>query len=65
MLKDSAVAYALGVTEIMARSHFVASRTYEHLPLYFSAGVLFMIITYIGTRALKILEEKVKIPGYS
>lgn len=65
VLKDSAVAYALGVTEIMARSHFVASRTYEHLPLYFSAGVIFMIITYIGTRALKILEEKVKIPGYS
>jgi len=65
VLKDSAVAYALGVTEIMARAHFVASRTYEHLPLYFSAGVLFMIITYLGTKALKILEEKVKIPGYS
>jgi len=65
VLKDSAVAYALGVTEIMARAHFVASRTYEHLPLYFSAGVLFMIITYLGTKALKILEERVKIPGYS
>lgn len=65
ILKDSAVAYALGVTEIMARAHFVASRTYEHFPLYFSAGVLFMIITYIGTKALKILEKRVKIPGYS
>lgn len=65
VLKDSAVAYALGVTEIMARAHFVASRTYEHLPLYFTAGVIFLILTYLGTKVLRILEEKVRIPGYS
>lgn len=65
VLKDSAVAYALGVTEIMARAHFVASRTYEHLPLYFAAGVIFLILTYLGTKGLRLLEEKVRIPGYS
>ncbi len=65
VLKDSAVAYALGVMEMMARAHFVASRTYEHLPLYFAAGFLFMILTYLGTKGLRILEEKVRIPGYS
>jgi len=65
VLKDSAVAYALGVTEVMARAHFVASRTYEHLPLYFTAGVIFLILTYLGTKGLRILEEKVRIPGYS
>jgi polar amino acid transport system permease protein len=65
VLKDSAVAYALGVMEIMARAHFVASRTYEHLPLYFAAGVIFLILTYLGTRGLRILEEKVRIPGYA
>ncbi len=65
VLKDSAVAYALGVMEMMARAHFVASRTYEHLPLYFAAGVMFLIMTYLGTKGLRILEEKVRIPGYS
>lgn len=65
VLKDSAVTYALGVAEIMARAHFVASRTYEQLPLYFAAGVMFMILTYLGTKGLRILEHKVKIPGYS
>jgi polar amino acid transport system permease protein len=64
VLKDSAVAYALGVAEVMARAHFVASRTYQHLPLYFTAGVIFLILTYLGTKALRALEEKVKIPGY-
>jgi len=65
VLKDSAVAYALGVMEMMARAHFVASRTYEHLPLYFAAGVIFLVLTYLGTKGLRILEEKVKIPGYT
>jgi polar amino acid transport system permease protein len=65
VLKDSAVAYALGVAEVMARAHFVASRTYQHLPLYFTAGVIFLVLTYLGTKSLRFLEERVKIPGYS
>jgi polar amino acid transport system permease protein len=65
VLKDSAVAYALGVAEVMARAHFVASRTYQHLPLYFTAGVIFLVLTYLGTKSLRVLEEKVRIPGYS
>jgi len=65
VLKDTAVSYALGVMEVMARAHFVASRTYEHLPLYFTAGVIFLILTYGGTKALRVLEDRVRIPGYS
>jgi polar amino acid transport system permease protein len=65
VLKDSAVAYALGVAEIMARAHFVATRTYQHLPLYFTAGLIFLALTYLGTKGLRVLEEKVRIPGYA
>jgi polar amino acid transport system permease protein len=65
ILKDSAVAYALGVAEIMARAHFVATRTYQQLPLYLTAGAIFLVLTYLGTKGLRILEEKVRIPGYS
>jgi polar amino acid transport system permease protein len=65
VLKDSAVAFVLGTTEIMARTHFVASRTYQHLPLYLLAGVLYYILTQVGVKALLKLEHKVRIPGYS
>jgi polar amino acid transport system permease protein len=65
VLKDSAVAYALGVAEIMARTHFVATRTYQHLPLYLTAGTIYLILTYMGTRGLRLLENKVRIRGYS
>ena len=65
VLKDSAVAFVLGVTEIMARTHFVASRTYEHLPLYVAAGGLYFILTWLGVKALLALERKSRIPGYN
>lgn len=65
VLKDSAVVYVVGVAEIMARAHFVATRTYQHLPLYFTAGLIFLCLTFIGTKALRIFEEKVRIPGYT
>ncbi|MFP4392466.1 MAG: amino acid ABC transporter permease [Desulfohalobiaceae bacterium] len=65
VLKDSAVAFVLGTSEIMSRSHFVASRTYEHLSLYLAAGAIFFILTWLGVRGLKYLEYKMRIPGYS
>ena len=52
VLKDSAVAYALGVAEVMARAHF-------------TAGLIFLVLTFLGTRGLRTLEERVRIPGYS
>ncbi len=65
LLKDSAVTYALGVTELMSRAHHIASRTYEHLAIYLAAGFIFLIFTYIGTKLLNVLHKKVTIPGYS
>src|SRR5210317_1805442 len=65
ILKDSALAFVLGTSEIMARSHFVASRTYHHLPLYITAGCIYFLLTWLGVRALLKLEAKVRIPGYS
>jgi polar amino acid transport system permease protein len=65
ILKDSAVTYALGVPEIMARTHFVATRTYQHMPLYILAGVIYLVLTYLGTKGLRTLEKKVRIHGYA
>jgi polar amino acid transport system permease protein len=64
LLKDSAVTYALGVSELMSRANHVASRTYQHLHIYLLAGFMFMILTYIGTRGLAALQKRLKIPGY-
>ncbi|SHN55370.1 amino acid ABC transporter permease [Desulfovibrio litoralis] len=57
LLKDSAVAFALGTPEIMAKTHAIASRTQEHLPIYILAGVVYFIITLIGVALLRRLEH--------
>ena len=65
LLKDSALCFALGAQDIMARTHFVASRTYEYLPLYITAGFLYFLITLAGIRLLRHLERRFAIPGYT
>lgn len=65
LLKDSALAFAIGVMEIMARTRSVAALTHEPLPFALVAGLLFYVLTHIGVKALKALEHKVRIPGYA
>lgn len=65
IMKDSAVTYALGVSEILTRTRHVAERTYQHFWLYILAGLIFLILTYIGTKVLQTIEEKIAIEGYA
>jgi polar amino acid transport system permease protein len=65
ILKDSAITYALGVTELMTRAHHVAARTYQHLWIYLLIGFIFMALTFVGTRALDFLHKKTAMSGYS
>lgn len=64
LLKDSALAFVLGTSEIMAHTHFVATRTYQHLPLYAMAAVLYFLLTWAGVSGLRWLERRVRIKGY-
>ncbi len=65
ILKDSALAFVIGAPEIMARTQFVASRTYQHLSLYITAGIIYFLLTWAGVIALRRLEKSLRIPGYS
>ena len=64
ILKDSALAFVLGTQEIMARTHFVASRTYEHLALYAVAALLYFLLTWAGIKGLRAFERRVAMRGY-
>lgn len=65
ILKDSALAFVIGAPEIMARTQFVASRTYQHLSLYITAGIIYFLLTWAGVIGLRKLEQYLRIPGYS
>ena len=65
LLKDSAICFVLGAQDIMARTSFVAARTHEHLALYATAGVLYFVLTLVVLKLLRLLEQKIHVPGYS
>jgi len=65
ILKDSALAFVIGAPEIMARTQFVASRTYQHLSLYIAAGLIYFLLTWGGVIGLRRLEHSLRIPGYT
>ena len=65
LLKDSALAFTIGVLEVMARTRSVAATTHQPLPLSLLAGALFFFLTWAGIKGLKRLEAKVRIPGYA
>lgn len=66
LLKDSALVFVLGgAQDMMARSHFAASRTHDPIAFYLTVGVLYYLITLAGLRAMRLLEKKARIPGYA
>jgi polar amino acid transport system permease protein len=64
LLKDSAITYAIGVMEIMTRGNFIATTTYQPMPIFITCAIIFIALTYGGVYLLDLLEEKVRIPGY-
>lgn len=63
LLKDSAIAYVIGVSEIMSRFKAVASTNHKILLMYIIAGIIYFILTWIGVRLLMALHERVRTPG--
>jgi len=65
LLKDSALAFTIGVVEIMARMRAIASTTHEPVSMTFLAGIIFFVLTWVGVKTLALLENKVRIAGYT
>ncbi len=58
ILKDWRWAFVLGVTELMARTHFVSSRTFQHCPSSWPPASSIYVLTYGRGAGLRKLERK-------
>ena len=63
ILKDSAICFILGVMELMTRAKYTAIATGIALIPYLVAGLIYMGLTYIGTKLFDLIYLKMKIPG--
>jgi polar amino acid transport system permease protein len=64
VLKDSAVAYSIGLAELVTRGGFIIERTFDPATIYLTIAGIYLCLTYGGVKVLHISESKFKIPGY-
>ena len=65
LLKDTALAFAVGVMELLTQGKFIALRTQAVLPIYLAVGVIYLVLTYGGVLVFWLMERVMHIPGLS
>ncbi len=63
VLKDSALAYVLGITELMRRGEYISANTSQPLLTYIIVGFIYFILTYALTKSLAFVDRRSRIPG--
>ena len=64
LLTDSAVASAIGVTELLTRTGFRVAATGNAMALYLACAVIFILLNYGGMLLIQKIEERIRIPGF-
>jgi len=63
VLKDTSLAYALGVIELLRQGGYIISTTYRPLPIYLTVAAVYLVMTLTINMTLGRFEKKLKIPG--
>jgi polar amino acid transport system permease protein len=63
VLKDTSIAFVLGITDIMTRADLISRSIGRYLEIYIFIAVLYFILVRISTSILNYIYEKRRIPG--
>jgi polar amino acid transport system permease protein len=64
VLKDSSMAYALGVVELLRQGSYIIARTYEPMVIFLLCAGIYLALTVFANRILTFVENKLRIPGF-
>jgi polar amino acid transport system permease protein len=62
-LKMTSIAFAIGVSELMAQAKAIGFRTFRYIEIFMLAAIIYLIIVSFFSTLLDIAERKLKIPG--
>ena len=65
VVKDTSLAYAVGVIELVREGRYIIARTFEPMLIYVTIALIYLVLTYTGNKLLRYLEEKSRIPGFA
>jgi polar amino acid transport system permease protein len=64
VLKDTSIAYAIGVAELLKRSSDLYSiRTGAALEVFLAASLIYFVLTFTVNRGIEVVHDRVAIPG--
>jgi len=64
-LKDTSLAYTIGVVELLRRAKYIVSYTYGNALVVFGfCAIIYLILVRLGNMILYRLESKLRIPGF-
>ncbi len=63
VLKDTALAFAVGVVELLSRGKFIVARTYATMTIYLTVAAIYLVLTYLGVLVFWVMERRTRIPG--
>jgi len=64
VLKDTSLAYAVGVVELVREARYIIVRTFEPMLVYVTIALVYFILTFAGNKLLALLEKRLAVPGY-
>ena len=63
LLKSSAVAYLIAVPDLMTKAKIISAKTFDPMSTYLAVAVIYLIVVFIMTALLSLLEKATRIPG--
>lgn len=64
IFKNSSIALTIGVLELTAQARQISEYTFRTFEAFTVATVIYVLITLTVTLAMRMLEKKVRVPGY-
>jgi len=63
LLKDTALVSLIGVTDLLKQAQLTSAATHESFTWYASAAAIYLVITLITQRAVKVIDKKFTVQG--
>ncbi|MDF2153404.1 arginine ABC transporter permease ArtQ [Vibrio sp. CAU 1672] len=65
LLKDTALVSLIGVTDLLKQAQLASAATHEAFTWYATAAAVYLLITLITQRAVKLIDKKFSVQGMS
>ncbi len=65
LLKDTALVSLIGVTDLMKQAQLTSAATHEAFTWYATAAAVYLVITLVTQRAVKLIDKKFSVQGIS